>query len=191
MAVAQLTAEQREELLRRSWATNDGLWFHRTASGHGLDVANQANANIVREFARQEMSRLMKAVGISAVVTVEQYRLLYETAINLFVGSLVSIDDSVDGDVHDLRISTCFAHLGVTKAGVADRYHCGPGERLAGWLAAMGLKAEITPGVGLCQMHHVGACGYRIHLNLAPTVSGTDGTDGHDGGTGPCHTRSR
>jgi hypothetical protein len=169
MTIAELTAEQREELIRRSWATNDGLWFHRTASSHGLDAANQANADIVREFAKQEMSRLMKALGISAVVNLEQYRLLYDTAFDLFVGSLVAIDDSVDGDAHDLKISKCFAHLGVTKAGVADRYHCGPGERLVGWLEAMGLRAEITPGVGLCQMHHVGSCGYRILLNLAPT----------------------
>jgi hypothetical protein len=175
MTIADLTAEQREELLRRSWMANDGLWFYQVSLGGGVEAANEANTRVVREFAKQEMRRLMRVLGISKVETVEQYRQLYETAVDLFLGSLFTAEGDIAGDVQEINVSQCFAHLGVTRAGIADVYHCGPGERLTGWLEAMGLDAEITPGVGLCQMHHTGSCGYRVALNLAadrPTDAG-------------------
>lgn len=176
MSIAELTAEQREELLRRSWMTNDGLWFYQTSVGGGIDAANAANTSVVREFAKQEMGRLMRTLGISKVETVEQYQQLYDTAVDLFLGSLFSAEASVEDDAQQIRVASCFAHLGVTRAGIADVYHCGPGERLTGWLEAMGLTAEITPGVGLCQMHHTGSCAYRVALNLT-TERRSQGSD--------------
>ncbi|MFE6776685.1 DUF6125 family protein [Streptomyces sp. NPDC057702] len=161
-----LTSEQREELLRRSWMATDGLWFYQTATQRGIDGANEANIEVVREFGRQEMVRLMRGLGVEKVETVEQYRRLFQTAVDLYLGSLFAARETFEDGVQHLAVSTCFAHKGVQRAGIDKIYHCGPGERLTGWLQAMGLPAEIDPGVGLCQMAHTGACSYRLKLSL-------------------------
>ncbi|MFL5909856.1 MAG: DUF6125 family protein [Gaiellaceae bacterium] len=163
---AELSHAQREDLLRRSWMANDGLWFYQTAQARGIDAANEANAQVVREFGRQEMSRLMRALGIDEVRTIEQYRLLYRTAVDLFLSTLVVAEESFEDDTQQLTVTSCFAYNAVKRAGIDQLYHCGPGERLTGWLTAMNLPPEIDPAVGRCQMAHTGSCGYRIKLGL-------------------------
>lgn len=162
-----LTQHQREEMLRRSWMANDGLWFYQTVTALGVDKANDLNGEVVREFARQEMTRLMRAVGIDRVQTIEQYHALMEVARDVYLGSLMDYDDRITGDTHDIKVRKCFAYLGVRRAGVDKVYRCGPGARVKGWLDAMGLHDGIEPDVGLCQMAHHGACTYKIHTGLA------------------------
>ncbi|MBC3985403.1 hypothetical protein H8N01_23190 [Streptomyces sp. AC536] len=161
-----LTATEREELLRRSWMATDGLWYYQTATQRGIDGANEANIQVVREFGRQEMVRLMRSLGVEKVETVEQYRRLFQTAVELYLGSLFAARESYADGVQHLEVSTCFAYKGVKRAGIEKVYHCGPGERLTGWLQAMDLPAEIDPGVGLCQLAHTGACNYRLTVAL-------------------------
>lgn len=161
-----LTATQREELLRRSWMATDGLWFYQTATKSGIDGANEANIQVVREFGRQEMVRLMRSLGVEKIETVEQYRHLFQSAVDLYLGSLFAAEESFEDGTQHLKVSTCFAYKGVKRAGIEMTYHCGPGERLTGWLEAMELSADIEPGVGLCQMAHTGSCGYRLKVGL-------------------------
>ncbi|QKV96150.1 hypothetical protein HUT19_34185 [Streptomyces sp. NA02950] len=162
----ELTATEREELLRRSWMATDGLWYYQTATKSGIDGANEANIQVVREFGRQEMVRLMRGLGIEKVETLEQYRRLFQAAVDLYLGSLFAAEESFEDRTQHLKVSTCFAYKGVKRAGIEKDYHCGPGERLTGWLQAMDLPAEIDPGVGLCQMAHTGSCGYRLTVDL-------------------------
>lgn len=171
MTHAALAETEREELLRRSWMANDGLWFYQTAQALGLDAANQANSQVVQEFGYQEMRRLMRTLGVDKVETVEQYQTLFRTATELYLGSLFGAEDSVDGDVHDIQVTTCFAYRGAKRAGIDKEYHCGPGERPTGWLRAMGLPATIEPEVGLCQMAHTGSCAYRVVLGTSAASS--------------------
>lgn len=161
-----LTQVQREELLRRSWMANDGLWFYHTATALGVDKANELNGQVVQEFARQEMRRLMRAVGIERVETVEQYSLLMSLTRDIYLGSLMDYNDDISDGTHNIEVQKCFAYLGVRRAGVDKVYQCGPGARVKGWLDAMGLPDGIEPGVGLCQMAHSGACSYKIHTGL-------------------------
>ncbi|WP_116210988.1 DUF6125 family protein [Streptomyces olivoreticuli] len=163
---APLTATEREELLRRSWMATDGLWYYQTAQARGIDGANEANIQVVREFGRQEMRRLMRSLGITKVETAEQYRTLFSTAVDLYLGSLFEAEESVEGDVHTMNVSVCFAYKGVQKAGIDKVYHCGPGERLTGWLQAMDMPTALDPAVGLCQMAHTGSCSYRLKVIL-------------------------
>lgn len=162
-----LTQHQREEMLRRSWMANDGLSFYQTATALGVDKANELNGDVVREFARQEMARLMRAAGIDRVQTIEQYHALMQSARDIYLGSLMNYDDQIIGEIHDIKVRKCFAYLGVRRAGIDKEYRCGPGARVKGWLDAMGLHDGIEPNVGLCQMAHHGVCTYKIHTGLA------------------------
>jgi hypothetical protein len=145
--------------------TNDGLWYYQAVQTRGVEAANEMNAEVVREFGRQEMRRLMRALEITKVHSVEQYLRLFESAVELYLGSLLDSESSFTANTHDITIKTCFAYKGVKRAGIEKVYHCGPGERLLGWLDAMEVPAELEPGVGLCQMAHTGSCGYLVRLN--------------------------
>ena len=165
ISASSLSALQREELLRRSWMTTDSQWFYQTAQARGIDAANETNTQVLREFGRQEMRRLMRALQITAVETVEQYYELFQVAVELYLGSLFEAQESVEDGTHHITVTKCFAYTGAKKAGIDKVYHCGPGERLTGWLQAMQLPAEFDPSVGLCQMAHTGVCSYRVRLD--------------------------
>lgn len=169
-----LTQEQREEMLRRSWMANDGLWFYHTATTLGIDKANELNGEVVREFARQEMRRLMRSVGIDRVETIDQYLALMQLTRDIYLGSLMDYDDQIVDGTHDIDVRKCFAYLGVRRAGIDKVYRCGPGARVQGWLDAMGLQDGIQPEVGLCQMAHKGSCSYQIHTGLSAQSECTD-----------------
>ena len=160
----ELPPTEREELLRRSWMATDGLWFYQTALARGTDAANAANVEVVREFGRQEIRRLMRAMGVERVTTIEQYADLVRAAQELYLGSLFAADESIDDDVHEIEVTTCFAYKGVKRAGIEKEYHCGPGERLSGWLHGMELPFRVEPSVGLCQMAHTGKCHYQVKI---------------------------
>jgi hypothetical protein len=166
MTMKTLSGAQREELLRKTGMTNDGLWFYQMAKNKGIDQANASNIEVVREFGRQEMKRLMRAVGIEKVETVEQYKELFRLGLELYVGELATLESEYTEQLHQIRVTNCFAYNGVKKVGVEKQYHCGPMERLTGWLMAMQLPPELSPQVGLCLMAHTGSCGYQVRIPL-------------------------
>lgn len=162
----RLSAAQRENLLRRSWMTNDGLWFYQVFSNHGADMANRFNIAVVREFGHREMRRLIRGLGITTVTSWAQYRELFKLAADLYIGDLFSYEELFDGKTHHIRVKTCFAYNGVARAGVDKVYHCGPFERVIGWFEALKLPVKINPEVGLCQMAHSGQCAYSLSVEF-------------------------
>jgi hypothetical protein len=164
--VPELSAVQREDLLRRSWMTNDGLWFYQAFVNYGSEVANTWNTTVVREFGRLEMRRLLRALGLQKVTSPEQYYRVFQLAVNLYVGDLFTYEDTFDGTTHQIHIKSCFAFTGVSRAGVAEVYHCGPFERVTGWFDALRLPVKVSPGVGLCQKAHCGQCHYTLSVEF-------------------------
>ena len=164
--IPALSAAQRENLLRRSWMANDGLWFYQAFVNHGADAANSWNTAVVREFGRLEMRRLLRTLGITRVTSSAQYYRVFQLAVDLYVGDLFDYEDTFDGTTHQIHVKRCFAFAGVSRAGVAQVYHCGPFERVVGWFEALGLPVKIGPEVGLCQMAHCGECRYTLSVEL-------------------------
>lgn len=164
-----LSGEARDRLLRQSWAANDGLWFYEVARASGIDEANRMNGRVVRSFARLEMARLLRAVGVLSVDTMERYRQIFTLATDMFVKDIFAYEEEVGECSHTLKISRCFAYDGVKRAGMEREYRCGPGQRALGWLDAMRVTYTATPEAGLCQMAHTGQCSYRFELTLPST----------------------
>jgi hypothetical protein len=160
--MSALPASQRERLLRHSAVANDGLWFYQVLKACGADEANRMNAEVVLGFSRLEMVRLLRALGASEVASLEEFLPIFRIAAELFVEGLFECEAEVEGGAFRLRVTKCFAYEGVKRAGVAELYRCGPGQRLRGWLEAAGLGATIGPAPGPCQMARCGSCAYTI-----------------------------
>jgi len=170
--IPELSAAQRENLLRRSWMTNDGLWFYQAFVNNGSDAANGWNTAVVREFGRLEMRRLLRTLGFTKVTSPAQYYRVFQLAVGLYVGDLFDYEDAFDGTTHQIHVKRCFAFTGVSKAGVAQVYHCGPFERVLGWFEALRLPVKISPEVGLCQMAQCGECRYTLSVEFDAESAG-------------------
>ena len=64
----------------------------------------------------------------------------------------------------------CFAHEGVSKLGMIDRYECGIFDRLEGWLESLGIEYKATPEIDGCFMHRRGRCVREYRFAFRPTA---------------------
>ncbi len=163
--IAQLSPEEREALLIMCWMSHDARWFMAVAQAFGLEAASRLNQAASHEEGKVEARRLMRALGLPPVATLDDYLLLQETIIGLLGPELLDYQVvSTGDDSFQIRIQRCFAHENVARAGVADTYECGIFSRVTGWLDASGLKYEMTPSLGKCQKTQGQECAYSFKL---------------------------
>jgi hypothetical protein len=124
------------------------------------------------------MARLLRSLGKVSIDTMETYRQIFTLATEMFVKDIFDYEEEIDGCKHTLKVNRCFAYDGVKRAGMADTYACGPGQRALGWLDAMRIPCTVTPEVGLCQMAHSGRCTYAFELTLKGELDPPDARDG-------------
>ena len=166
--LSALSREEREALLIKCWMSHDARWFMAVAQAFGLEAAGRLNQVASHEEGKVEARRLMRALGLPTVATLEDYLLLQETIIGLLGPELLDYQVVSNGDdSFEVRIQRCFAHENVARAGVADTYECGIFARVTGWLEAAGLKYEMTPQLGKCQKAAGRECVYSFKLDLS------------------------
>lgn len=173
-----LTASKREELLRRSWIANDALWFYEVHRALGASAANRLNVAVVRAFARIEMVRLLRALGLTSVASFDEYLEVFRRAADLFLTGIFEYEEQADSGTQRLHVRKCFAYEGVARAGLDKVYHCGPGERALGWFEALGLPVAVEPAVGPCQLAHGGTCRYAFRPEFAAEARAGTATQG-------------
>src|SRR3972149_5260001 len=150
--LAGLSQAEREALLIKCWMSHDARWFMAVAQAFGLEAASRLNQVASHEEGKVEARRLMRALQLPPVATLDDYLLLQETIIGLLGPELLDYQVVTTGDdSFQIRIQRCFAHESVARAGVADLYECGIFSRVTGWLDASGLKDEMTPSPGESQ----------------------------------------
>jgi hypothetical protein len=160
--MTDLPAARREELLRRSWIANDAFWFYEVTRALGIEQANRLNGGVIRSFARLEIARVLRALGLAGIGSFGEYLRLFRVLADLFLTGTFVYEETVDGETQRLEVKKCFAYEGVARAGLAKDYHCGPGERALGWFEGLGLSVAVEPPVGRCQMAHGGTCRYAF-----------------------------
>jgi len=166
--LARLSPEEREALLIKCWMSHDARWFMAVAQAFGLQAASRLNQVASHEEGKVEARRLMRALGLPTVATLEDYLLLQETIIGLLGPELLEYQVVTTGDdAFQVRVQRCFAHENVARAGVADVYECGIFSRVTGWLDASGLKYEMTPSLGKCQKTQGQECSSASSLKAA------------------------
>lgn len=149
------------ELLVKSWLTHDAMWFRHCVEECGITVANRVNKAAVRSMAAIEIRRLVDALEIGEVRTMEALRDLLEEAWAIVGADFMRFDVSHPAPcVIRWDVPRCFAFEGVTRLGVADRYECGIFPRLEAWFDALGVDYTVTPAVQGCLLADGKTC-YR------------------------------
>lgn len=161
----RLSPPEREALLVKCWMSHDARWFMAVAGEYGMEVANRLNQIAAREVGRVEAQRIVRALRLPSVATIDDYLVAQEVFISLLGPDLIDYGVSRDGDrSFQMHVRRCFAHENAVRAGVADDYDCGIFARVTGWLDALGLAHDIDPSLGRCLRARGQECFYRIVL---------------------------
>ncbi len=114
----QLSAEQREDILRDLWIAHDGRWFIKTASELGFEAATRLNLTVIKSFGKTEVKRLMSDIGIQAIDDIEGLESFVRLASDLYFPKEhkfrfeVLDENSLLGEVLE-----CYAYQNVSKTG--------------------------------------------------------------------------
>lgn len=161
--VRNIEKEQVRELLNANWMTHDAMWFAVCAREFGIEKTNELNRQAVRGMAAVEAKRLRKALGFKAICSYEDVQAFVSAAFELIRGSFMKFEVVFPGNNRMLwKVPRCFAHDGVRRLGLIDRYECGIVERLFGWFEELKIPYSITPAPEGCHMHRLGQCEMEI-----------------------------
>lgn len=138
-----LTAEQREKILRENWMAHDGRWFLKVAQELGFDVANRLNQITIRSMGKTEAKRFLKESDFGEVKKIENLVYLLEAAWGLYFEGLEYEFKILDKNTLSSILTRCPIFDAVKEAGVKDLYQCACAVRLGGWLEAFGLDGEV------------------------------------------------
>ncbi len=167
--LGRLSPPEREALLIKNWMSHDARWFMAVAREYGMEVANRLNQIAAHEVGKAEAQRLVRALGLEPVASVDDYLLAQEIFISLLGPDLLDYRVSKVGDnAFRVDVQRCFAHDQAVRAGISDTFECGIFARLTGWLDALGLAYETSPPLGKCLKARGRECGYTITLAIKP-----------------------
>lgn len=163
--LCQLSPSAREALLIKCWMSHDARWFMAVAREHGMEVANRLNQIAAHEVGKLEAQRIVRALQLPLVTTLDDYLLAQEVFISLLGPDLLDYGViKVSDSACQVQVRRCFAHENAVRAGIAEQYNCGIFARMTGWLEALGLAYETSPPLGKCLKAQGRECIYTITL---------------------------
>ena len=167
MTPKSLNQTQLRDLLLRNWMTHDALWYGEVVQKLGMEAASPMNLRVCRELGRIEYKRLINLVGAAPPTNMNDYRELFDLGRQVFVPDFISIEiDYPKADLQRFRVSECFAHRGMEKAGLLAGYECGIFERICGWLDAMKLAYTLKPSLHRCLKYQGKKCEVTVQFQF-------------------------
>jgi hypothetical protein len=169
--LGRLTKEAIRDLLGKGWLTHDGMWFINAAAELGVDRANELNRAAIHGMAEIEVRRLLEALDVhpaGLATSGDVCRFLTDGLAVLLPDSVATRIRLTAPDEATVRVEwengECFAYKGMRRAGLLDGYECGVVYRIECWLKALGIRHQVVPAVGRCQMRVDGRCASDIRL---------------------------
>lgn len=161
-------ASERDALLIKNWMSHDARWFMAVASEYGIPVANRLNQTAAHAIGTVEAHRIVRALQLPPIATLDDYLLTQEILIGLLGPDLLDYDVAkIDDATFNIRVRRCFAYDNAVRAGIADEYACGIFARVTGWFDALNLAYEIAPALGKCLQAQNTECIYTIGFEIA------------------------
>jgi len=162
----RLPLAEREALLIKCSMSHDARWFMAVAKEYGIQVTNRLNQIASHEIGKVEAPRLVRALGLPPVQTLDEYLLAQEIFIGFLGPDLLKYRvHKISDAVYESHVEQCFAYDNAQRAGVADQYECGIFARVTGWLEALGFEYEMTPCLGKCLKAQGQECVYTIRVS--------------------------
>jgi hypothetical protein len=161
-----LTHEERRKILLRNWMSHDGHWFRHVVEEFGPEAANKLNMRTCRSIGRTDWFRLVKALRIDKVRSLEHFLEIFKAAWQLYAPPHIDVDITIKGNRITAQVKKCFAYEGVKSIGIEKIYDCGIFERIRSWLDAAGVKYELEPPIGKCLKAQGKKCKRTIALHI-------------------------
>jgi len=164
----RLSPSEREALIIKCWMSHDARWFMAVASEFGMEVTNRLNHIAAHEVGKAECRRVVKALQLPQVASLDDLLLIQEVMIGLLGPNLLDYQvTKVSENSASVHVQRCFSYDNAARVGVADQMQCGIFARVTGWLEGLGLPYEIEPQLGRCFKARGEECMYTISLNLS------------------------
>lgn len=168
--INKLSKADIKELFSKNWMTHDAMWYGNCVHELGPEQANRLNKSAVRLMAAIEIKRVVKLMGKPKDFQVQNLDELAEiivTAFQVVQTSFMKFDFSFPKkNVLHGQFHKCFAHDGVKRYGMIDKYECGILERVKGWLDSIKVDYVMTPEFTGCLMHQSGSCEVDFYFRL-------------------------
>ena len=172
-ALKQLSKHALRDLLVTNWMTHDAMWFASSARLCGVERTNVVNRGAVKAMGEVEARRLQKALGLGRIGSFDELRRFLDDAFELVRGPFMKFKLSYpEQNLMRWETEQCFAHDGVAKLGMIDRYECGVFDRLEAWLEAFGIEFQATPAIDGCFMHRNGRCVREYRFSFRSAAAG-------------------
>ena len=140
----ELTARQKEKLLRNIWLLHDGRWFLKSVEQFGFDTATTLNLAVVKSIGRTEMKQLLAESDFGEVRNMQDLQALMEMAALLYFPEEHKYEFKVvDNNTFVGHVLECYVHKMVSKAGTMAIHRCAAKLRFDSWCQAMGLDGEV------------------------------------------------
>ncbi len=161
----RLLPSERETLLIKCWMSHDARWFVAVAGQYGMQIANRLNQIAAHEIGKVEAQRIVRALQLPPVTTLDDYLLAQEAFIGLLGPDLLDYRVlKVSDTAYQTHVRRCFAYDNAVRAGIADQFECGVFARVTGWLDALGMAYETSPSLGKCLKAQGRECTYTVTL---------------------------
>jgi len=172
----RLPAPEHTALLIKCWMSHDARWFMAVAGAYGMEVANRLNQVAAHEVGKAEARRIVRALQLPPVATIDDYLAAQELFIGLLGPDLLDYGvTKVGPDAWQVQVRRCFANENAVRAGLTEAYECGIFARVTGWMEALSLDYDMTPSLGSCPKLQGRECAYTFRL---PRVSATSAVAG-------------
>lgn len=166
-SASTLSPETIQTVLSKGWMTHDAMWFVSCLGELGIERTNRLNRSAIAMMAAVETRRMLKALGMQDETfdTFDKVWCFFQGARTMVIPAWMhyTFERGVNDTIRWQWVS-CFAHDGIERIGVIDRYECGVMYRIESWMKALGLRFEMTPEIRGCLMHERGECKGEIRF---------------------------
>jgi len=155
-----LEKDELKELLLKSLATHDGMWFYSCLQELGIEKTNRINKAAARATSAITIKRIQKIVGVEKLDTFDEFkRYLNISFLEILKGEFMKYKYRMpEKNMMHIEWESCFAYERMKELRVIDRFECGLMVPLETFFDTLGIKYEVEPKVTGCMMHTHGKC---------------------------------
>ncbi|MFX1258142.1 MAG: hypothetical protein ACFFAN_09800 [Promethearchaeota archaeon] len=142
--LSTIDANEKIEILRKNWMSHDARYQMAIVREFGWEKGNKLNKVIIHDMGKVMMYRLMNALDISKVKSIDELKALCLCAICFYYPEPIfsyHIEEISETDLLGV-VDKCSTYDNIKKIGVVNQYECGCFAMRSGWYKALGMEVE-------------------------------------------------